>query len=172
MANVRLNVDANGAAQFRRQAERLKRLANGDFERELAVAVRRESREVLDEVRAAARAVEVTSSRGGQAPPSYSRNLRRRVASATYVSVRKDGVSFRVSGARVGSDGYGYALARYLDGTLRRARNWRHPVFQNPQRTKPWVTQHGSPWFFVTIRANRHEFASALRRALSSIARG
>jgi hypothetical protein len=62
-------------------------------------------------------------------------------------------------------------LARYLDGTLRRARNWRHPVFQNPERTKPWVTQHGSPWFFVTIRANRHEFSAALRRALSRMMR-
>lgn len=170
-----LRVQADGSAALRRKADQLRRLAGSDFEAKLAQTIRDESRAVLVDVRAAALAVEVTSSRGGTAPPvggygpPQPRRLRGRIAGATYVSATKQGVSFRVSGKRVGR--YGTALARYLDGTLGNSKRWRHPVFQNPQGTAPWTWEQGQPWFFVTITKNKDNFERALRRAIARMAR-
>jgi hypothetical protein len=41
-------------------------------------------------------------------------------------------------------------------------------VFGNPNR---WRTQIGRPWFFVTIRAGRPTFESAIERGMTKTAR-
>jgi hypothetical protein len=159
---IRLNT--NGEKPFRRLARDFGQAARGQLQRHLRDNIRQTAQPVLNDIRAACLAVEVQSTRGGHARPSYSRGLRRRVAAATRVTVAYAGVRFGVAGGAVGP--YGTALAAYLDSEL--APNWRHPVFGGPA----WTQQHGSPFFFVTIRRHASEFEAACWRAIDEVLRG
>lgn len=159
---IRLNTD--GERPFRRLAKDFGEAARGGLQQRLRNNIRQTAQPVLNEIRAACMAVEVQSTRGGTARPSYSRGLRRRVAAATRVTVAYQGVRFGVSGGAVGP--YGAALAAYLDSEL--APRWRHPVFGGPA----WTVQHGSPFFFVTIRRHADDFEDACWRAIDEVLRG
>lgn len=162
--NLEIRLATDGEQQFRRLARQFGEAANGGLQRKLRDELRETAGPVLNDIRAACLAVEVSSERGGNARPSYSRALRRRVAAATRVTVAYQGVRFGVFGGAVGP--YGAALAAYLDAEL--APNWRHPVFGH----SAWTTQHGSPFFFSTIRRHSNDFERACWKAISEVLRG
>lgn len=161
---IRLRTD--GEAEFRALAQRLRRAASGELERKLRRNLREAGRPVVAHLRTAVMAVNVTSSRGGTADPSYSRQLRQRVASAIRLSVAFQGIRFAVQGSAVGDGKYGLTLPKYLDGELPMYKNWRHPVFG---QEGVWEVQHGKPWFFVTIREHAADFEEACVAAINEI---
>lgn len=161
---VRLRTD--GEAEFRALAQRLRQAAAGELERKLRRNLRAAGRPVVSDLRAAVMRVNVTSSRGGMAHPSYSRNLRQRIASAIRVSVAFAGIRFAVQGSAVGDGKYGFTLPKYMDGELPMYKNWRHPVFGNEN---VWEVQYGQPWFFVTIREHAADFEEACVAAINEI---
>lgn len=163
--DIEIRLFTSGEAELRALSARLKKAAGGELERKLRRNLRSAGQPVLMELRAAVKAVQVTSSRGGMAPPSYSRQLRTRIARALRVSVAFKGVRFNVQGSAMGDAKYGAALAKYMDGELPMYRNWRHPVFGK----EPWVVQHGKPWFFVTIRRHTADFEEACVSAINEI---
>lgn len=160
-----IRLRTNGEGEFRALAQRLRRAGSGELEKKLRSKMREAGRPVLVELKARVLAVQVTSSQNGQAPPSYSRQLRRRISSALRVSVAYKGIRFAVQSQLLGDGKYSDNLPRYLDGELPGYKNWRHPVFGK----EPWVVQYGKPWFFVTIREHAADFESACVEAINEI---
>lgn len=163
--DMEIRLFTDGEAEFRDLSRALRKAAAGDLEKKMRANLRKAAQPVLAELRVAVMGVQVSSSKGGQAPPSYSRQLRRRVAAAMRISVAFSGVRFAVQASVIGEGKYSGALAKYLDGELPMYRNWRHPVFGRDV----WVTQHGSPYFFVTIRAHAADFEEACVEAVNEI---
>lgn len=153
--------------QLDRLLRRLKDEGRGDLERRMRRNIRTAARPVVADLRRAVMAVEVTSSRGGAAPPVRSTGLRARVAAAVTVSTTRRGVRIRVPAGRVGD--HGRSLPRYLDADLERYRRWRHPVFGD--REREWVQQRGQPWFFTTIHRHNQTLRRAVVAAIDEAAR-
>ena len=63
---------------------------------------------------------------------------------------------------------HGHSLPRYLDGTIRSYRRWRHPVFGNRD---VWTEQSGSAWFFVTMRRRAPTFQREVLRVMADVER-
>lgn len=167
MPDMEVRINTEGEQAFRALGRRLKEAAGGKkLDTKLRANIRETARPVVEELRSAVRSVQVQSSRGGMGKPHYSRQLRARVASAVRVSVAYKGVRFNVLGSAVGP--YGSQLARYLDSELPGYARWRHPVFGHHDR---WVEQHGSPWFFETIRHHAADFERACERAIDEVLR-
>lgn len=163
--DIDIRLRTNGESEFRALAQRLRRAGSGELEKKLRSNIRAAGRPVLAQLKVAVMAVEVQSSKGGHAPPSYSRLLRKRISSALRMSVAYKGIRFAVQSQLLGEGKYSENLPRYLDGELPGYKNWRHPVFGK----EPWVVQHGKPWFFVTIRAHAGDFEDACVKAINEI---
>lgn len=159
-----ITVRVSHTSELSRLARRFRAAGSGGFQRDLQSHLQREGRPVLTQIRASVRSLEVGSSRGGTARPDTSTALRARLAAATDVTPRGNGVRFEVHGAQVGP--YGHRLAKLTDTEL--APRWRHPVFGNRRN---WQTNTGRPWFFVTIRAAKDQFRGAVLRAMAATAR-
>lgn len=164
--DMEVRLFADGEQELRALARRMRDAGNGDLQAKLRRNLRDAGRPVLAELRTAVVGVQVTSSRGGKAHPSYSRQLRQRVAKALRLSVAYRGIRFNVQGSAMGDAQYGAALAKYLDGQLAGYRRWRHPVFG---QAEVWAEQSGRPWFFVTIMANADQFEAACVDAVNEI---
>lgn len=162
MASVSTSYRTEGGEQLRRLAKRLKAAGNAkELEKNMTRRIRKAAIPLTRDMRAAVRAVEVSSTKGGHARPDNSTNLRNRVASAIRVSTALRGIRVYVSGKAVGP--YGSTLALYLDAELAFFSKWRHPVFGNKEK---WVTQTGQPWFYVTARKHYWRFQQEVREAI------
>lgn len=161
MADIDIRISVRGEQELKNMARRLREAGMGQLQKELNKELREAGRPVIEEIRAAARAVHVTGDRGGAGTPKGSTRLRARVASAVRMSIAAKGIRFTVQGSAVGA--YGSTLAAYLD--FETAPNWRHPVFGGPA----WSGQTGQPYFFVTIRANETRFMEACERAMETV---
>jgi hypothetical protein len=139
----------DGQQQYRALSRRLREAGRGDLQRKLTRAIRREGQPALNAVRQAWLSIDVESlppnDRGGHGRPDTSTGLRQRVARATRMSVRQNGIAISVSGTRV--DARYPTLAMYLNGFPRK-RPWRHPVFGN---RLVWVAQRGREVFYPTL---------------------
>lgn len=173
------NASTKGARELQRLAVQIKEAGgDGSMLRRFRREIREAGAPCVADLRAAVMAVKVTrgvdehSRRwdGGRfvlrddlpkrKPGRWGRRstgLRARVSGAVGISQTRKGVRIRVSAQRVGD--YGNTLPRYLDGSLPKSKNWRHPLFGNREI---WVTQHGSPWFFNTIDRHRASFRKAV----------
>lgn len=157
-------VNIEGAGELRALSRRLKDAGRGDLQRELRQQIRDEGKPVIRDLRRAAMAVDVSSTRGGRARPRGSTNLRARTAKATGLSTTQNGILIRTRGRRV--DAAYPTLPKYLDSTLGRFDRWRHPVFGHMD---VWTQQRGEPWFFVTVRRHARAFRRAVFDAIRSI---
>lgn len=155
-----IHMKAGGANRYREVARRLRKAGRGDLQRELTKAVRKEGAPALAAVRAAWLTVDVESSQGGTARPDTATGLRRRVARATRISVRQNGITISVSGKRV--DPKYPSLAHYLNGFPRK-RAWRHPVFGNRLN---WTAQRGQEVFWPTLNEHRPRWRKAVEAAM------
>lgn len=168
------NVSTKGAQQIRDLSAQIKAAGgDGTMLRKFRKEIRDAGAPCVADLKSAVMGVKVTrgndpyarrTQRTGVAPRrSTSRwgprstGLRARVADAVGISQTKKGIRIRVSATKVGP--YGTSLPRYLDWTLPRSKRWNHPVFGN---RSVWVTQQGSPWFFVTIDQHRTSFRAAV----------
>lgn len=165
---MEVEMQASGDREFAQVGRRLLEAGRGELQKKLRENIRDAGRPVVEEIRTAVRAVEVESTQGGMAPPSYSRGLRQKAASGTRMYVSYRGVRFVVHASYVGAGKYSGALLRYLDAELPMYKNWRHPVFGNKD---VWTVQHGSPWFFVTVRRNAARFENACLEAMDQTVR-
>lgn len=165
MADLPIQVSIDGAERLRRLSREL-RDAPKELQRGLRKEIRDAATPVVADVRRAALAVEVSSTRGGHARPDHSTGLRAAVARATGVSITTRGIRIRVSGRKLGKTHHP-KLARYLDASLGRYRRWRHPVFGDRDT---WVEQSGQPFFYSTIRRHRRDFRRACFKAMDNVA--
>lgn len=167
MGEIEVRLFTSGEAELRSLARSLQNAGRGELQARLRRNLREAGQPVISELRSAVMDVTVSSTKGGAGRPSYSRDLRVKVARAIRLSVAYRGVRFNVQTQAIGIPKYGAALAKYLDGELPMYRNWRHPVFGKDV----WTVQHGQPWFFVTIRANASRFEDACVDAVNEIIR-
>lgn len=165
MATLPIFVSVQGAQELQALSRRLRDAGRGDLRRRLRSEIRDAGRPVITDLRRAVMGVDVSSTRGGMAPPVRSTNLRRRTARATRLSVTQNGIRIRVRSTMV--DRRYPSLPKYLDASLGRFDRWRHPVFGNK---KAWTQQTGEPWFFVTIHRHRRDFRRACFNAMERIA--
>lgn len=166
-------VSTKGAQQIRELSVRIKDAGDKGMMRKFRRNIRAAGDPCVQELRGAVMGVKVTrgdddfarrTKETGVAPRRSttrwgprSTGLRARVAASIGVSQTKKGIRIRASATRIGP--YGKSLPRYLDGTLRGYKDWRHPTFGN---RKVWVNQHGQPWFFSTITKHRASFRKAV----------
>ena len=137
-----------------------------EMRRNLRKRIRAAAKPVEADIRAAVMGVSVTSSKGGNAPPNDSTQLRARVAKAVTTRITARGVRIEVSSRRFKGEGnpkHRMRLPKYLSGELKSYNRWRHPVFGNREN---WVEQTGSPYFFVTIHKHRTDFRRAVGDAI------
>lgn len=138
------------ADRFKTLAARLKRASRGDLQKKLTHAVRREGQPALAAVRAAWAGVEVTSPKGG----GYSSGLRARIAAATRINVRANGIRVQVDSAKVDAK-YGRTLVFGMDALF----HWAHPVFGN---RNAWSQQRGQEVFYSTLYQYEDEWRDAV----------
>lgn len=164
MPRVPIFVSVDGAQRLKQLSRDLKAAGRGDLQRDMRREIRAAGKPVVEDIRRAVLGVDVSSSRGGTAPPDRSTGLRARVAKATGISTTARGIRIRVSGRRLGDDA---KLAKYLDASLGRYARWRHPVFGNRDN---WAQQQGEPYFFNTIRKHTKDFRKAVDTAMAKTA--
>lgn len=180
MAKGLILVQAEGGRELKELNRRMKNAGDGKaLKRRLRQEIKDAGDPVVQDLRAAVRRVNVTSSQGGTARPDRSTGLRRRVARATGLSITTSGIRIRVSPKKVSrgqsatGKSYGDTLPKYLDASVGRYDRWRHPVFfpgsisEAPSRRV--VQQEGQPWFFPTITKHRSDFRSAVFAAMEDI---
>lgn len=164
-ADIDVRIQVIGQDEFRALAARLRQVkAGNEIQKRLNQNLRSKGQPVIQELRSAVMGVQVTSSKGGMGKPHYERGLRAKVAKAVRMSIAAKGIRFNVESGRVDSK-YGGALAKYLDSELPGYKDWRHPVFGRDI----WTVQHGSPWFFQTIRAHADSFENACVSAINDV---
>lgn len=168
MSTLPIFVSAQGAQELQQLSRRLKDAGRGDLQKQLRREIREAGKPVITDIRQAVMNVDVSSSRGGMAPPNRSTGLRARTAKATGLSVTQRGIRIRVKGRRV--DPKYPSLVKYLDGTIGKYGRWRHPVFWPGKiGTAPAnrvVQQSGEAYFFVTINRHRRQFRRAAFEAI------
>jgi hypothetical protein len=160
-ATVWMKVD--GAEKYRALSRRLRQAGQGELQRKLTRAIRKEGGPALAAVRQAWLGVEVSSSKGGTAPPDTATGLRRRVAAATRIQVQQRGIRISVNSARIDPP----SLVFYLNGFPAK-RDWRHPVFGNRE---VWVAQRGQEVFAPTLRRFAPQWRKAIMQAMEETAR-
>lgn len=165
MARTTIWVGVEGADRFKRLSRDLREAGRGDLRRQLRREIRSAGRPVVRDVQTAVLGVQVSSSRGGHARPDRSTGLRQRVAKATTIAIRQNGIRIRVSARKVGP--YGEQLPKYLDASLGRYDRWRHPVFGN---RSVWTQQKGEPYFGRTILRHTRDFRNAIFKAMDDVA--
>lgn len=188
MANARISFSATGYDEWRRTAKAL-RAAPKELRANLRKQIVQAGQPVLDEVKAAARSIPVTSSRGGGTKRRQTYNalqagrrahaagrairpaavrasrspagLRDRVAAASKLQVRARGIRFIVDSTNLPESQR--TLPRHLDSQ----KGWRHPVFGNRE---DWVHQQGRPYFGTTISKHATDFRNAVLKAMDETA--
>lgn len=188
MAEARLSISATGAVEWRRLSKNL-RQAPREMRAELRQKIQQAGRPILDDVKAAARSIPVTSSRGGgglrraqfhafTAEQSARRtgrdigaaiarglrkprSLRANIASAAKLQIRAQGIRYIIDSS--GLPESQRTLPRHLDSP----KGWRHPVFGD--RTN-WVHQQGKPYFGATISKRSNDFRQAIFAAMEETA--
>ncbi|MGH3096944.1 MAG: hypothetical protein ACRDMV_13215 [Streptosporangiales bacterium] len=158
--------------QFKALSRSLREQGDGALQRRLRADIRKAGKPVVAKVKQRARNVHVSSSKGGHAPPDKSTRLRERVANATKLDIRPQGIRIKVIGRKV-DPVYGRRLPKYLDALpFGKYKRWRHPVFGNwnvhPDSARQ---QRGFPYFGVTIRHHAQDFRRAVQRAMDDAAR-
>lgn len=168
-----IGMHVNGS-DLEKLSRRLKAQADGGAQKRYRKAVLESTRPVESQLRAAARSIRVTSSRGGEVRPERGSRKRRaqeplraRLAAAVGTRPTRKGLRFYVDAEQVDPQ-YGASLSRYSDGELQKWRRWRHPVFGDEET---WVQQTGSPWFFTTIRKSASRVEQAIEDAMDDVAR-
>lgn len=174
-------VSTKGAQQIRELSVRIKDAGDKGMMTKFRRNIREAGAPCVQELRTAVMGVKVTrgndpfarrTKETGVAPRRStnrwgprSTGLRARVAASIGVSQTKKGIRIRASATKIGP--YGASLPKYLDGTLRLYKDWRHPVFGD---TETWVSQKGQPWFFSTITRHRAGFRKAVFEVLNETA--
>lgn len=159
MPDLNIGMQVEGMFKLQHLHRRLREVGNKDLQRELTTQIRDAGRPVLEDVKRAALAIPAKTSRTSS---RKRRGLRRQLAAATQLSIRKDGVRFWVSSARMDPDKI--SLPRNMD----KPKGWRHPVFGDRQT---WVHQTGHPWFKSTIEHHAEDFRQACVDAIDRIAK-
>ena len=168
MAKASVEFRTRGAEELRALSTRLRDLSNGDLKKELTKGIRAAGKPAVRDVKRAAKAVEVTSSRGGT---KRTTGLRKSVARSTGMSVRQTGgIRIEVSKKKMSRTHgkYGAALSKYLDSTPRGYARWRHPVFGQED---VWSVQFGKPYFYNTLNHHEARFRGGVVEAMESIKR-
>lgn len=173
-----ISLAATNVSAYRDLAKKLRQAGRKDLRKELRQKITEAGRPVLEDVKAAARAIPVTSRGGGRkqrrrynvdratterAKASAGRRaagLRATIASATKLQVTARGVRFVVQSSKLPPDQQ--SLPRHLDST----KGWRHPVFGDRD---VWVEQQGRPYFGVTIKQRAPAFRRAIAEAMEKI---
>lgn len=171
--------------QFLRLARELRGPANKELRKQLGKALRQRATPVVQDVRAAVRAIPAKGSRGGGTAARTAarrvtksgkvrknprpRGLRDTIAASTAFQLRLSGSSPAVR-ILVRQSSLP-ANQRYLPSRLNNPQGWRHPVFGNRDN---WVHQQGHPFFDVTIGKHaqplRRDILAAIDRACTVIA--
>lgn len=182
MVSARVVLSAQGATELHKLGKRLKEAGRDDLRRKMRKHIRQAGKPVVADMKRAVLGVNVTrgddpyrrrTEETGIAPRRSTdrwgprtTGLRARTGHALGISQTRKGIRILVSAQRFGD--YGLTLPRYLDGSLRNFRRWRHPVFGNRE---VWVTQHGDPWFFVTFNRHRTRFINAVDDGIKEMLR-
>lgn len=179
MPPAKFSVSAQGYAQYRELAKKLRAAGRRDLRKQLRTRITDAGKPVVEDVRNAVLAVKTTSTRGGgtkqrrefnvgratteRAKKSASRRrsgLRRSIASATKLQITARGVRFVVNSNALPVD------QRHLPRHLDSAKGWRHPVFGDRHN---WVHQQGQPWFGATIKRKAPAFRQAILKAMDDV---
>lgn len=178
MPPLGISLAATNVSAYRDLAKKLRQAGRKDLRKELRQKITEAGRPVLDDVKAAARDIPVTSRGGGRAQrrkynverattdrakASAARRgsgLRATIAAATKLQVTAKGVRFVVQSSKLPPDQQ--SLPRHLDSE----RGWRHMVFGNRD---VWVAQKGRPYFAVTIKKRAPAFRRAILTAMEKI---
>jgi hypothetical protein len=156
------SVDAG--KQLQELSAKLRTVGHDGLMRKLRRNIRVAGGPVIADLQGKVQAVKVTPGRKGGSPSDS--HLRERVANALTTSVTDRRVRIMVNGRKVGPSGD--ALAKYLDGTDKRYKRWRHPVYGHRDR---WGEQTGQPWFYKTITQHSSDFRRAVLAAMDETAR-
>jgi hypothetical protein len=169
LAEALIWTKVNGQDKYRELARRLRAAGRGDLQRKMTAAIRKEGEPALIALRAAWMSIDVQSlppnDKGGRARPDNATGLRRRVARASRLSVRQNGITITVSGKRV--DPSYPSLVQYLNGFPRR-RPWRHPVFGN---RLVWTAQRGQEVFYPTLIQFTRQWRKGIEDAMEDTRR-
>lgn len=188
MAGARLSLSLVGAQEWRQLSRNLRGAANRGMRAALRKRIQDAGRPVLDEVKAAARSIPVTSEGGGGADRRRTFNslqagrraaksgkdigkaaarggrrnagLRSSVAAATKLQITARGIRFAVDSSNLPESQR--SLPRHLDSP----KGWRHPVFGNTQN---WVHQQGRPYFASTISRSAPKFRQSILDAMEDV---
>jgi len=179
MAHAKFSVSAQGYAQYRELAKKLRAAGRGDLRKKLRARMTEAGKPIVDDVRAAVQAIPITSTRGGGSAQRRKFNvvratterakrsafkrhsgLRRSIASATKLQITAKGVRFVVNSNALPEKQQ--SLPRHLDS----AKGWRHPVFGDRHN---WVHQQGRPYFASTIKRKAPAFRQAIIKAMDDI---
>jgi hypothetical protein len=167
MPKIRLDMQLGGTRKVAELARNLRRAGDGELADELHRRIQQEASPVVAALRAAVMRVEVSSTKGGLAPPTRRRGLRLHTAAATGFRVLSDGVRFEVDPGQMRHDGWPGDMPTYLDASVGHYGRWLHPVFGN---MSVWTIQRGSAWFFRTIRDHFDDFRRGIRDVMHDIA--
>lgn len=173
-----VSISAAGYQDFRALAKKLRQAGKKDLRKKLRKKISDAGQPVLGEVRAAVRAIPITSHGGGtgqrtahnvaratterakKAAARRGAGLRATIASATKLQITAKGVRFVVSSNRFPAD------QRTLPRRLDSEKGWRHPVFGDREK---WVHQRGKPYFAATIKKRAPAFRRAIIAAMEEI---
>lgn len=180
MPPVGIGVKVANAQAYRQLAKDLRKAGRTDLRKALRKKISEAGKPVLEDVKAAARAIPVTSRGGGtrqrrrynvsrattdRAKQSAERRhagLRATIAAATKLQITAKGVRFVVQSSKLPADQQ--SLPRHLDSE----KGWRHPVFGDKN---VWVHQKGRPYFGATIKKKAPAFRRAIVEAMEEIRR-
>jgi hypothetical protein len=156
-----ITIHVDGQEKLGRLAGRLRQAAGGGLRRNINDGLTKSGNAALQAVRGAFKGVNITGEGGGGGLPSGSTGLRARVAAATMLYERGDGLQYRTHVDRV--DGrYGGTLTHGVNGT-----RWRHPTFGRP----PWTGEVGEEVFFSTLRRFHGVWQAGIQRGMDATAR-
>jgi hypothetical protein len=165
MATV-LQASLRGGAELRRTAAVLRAAGREDLRRDVGRAVRAEGQPTLNDLKSAARRVNITGVRAGGKPftaATRAKHLRERIANATVLEVRTAGSETRVTFHTVASRmGDAKVIPRYAD----LGRPWRHPIMGRRAR---WASSRGESWFWPPIKDHLPKFRERISVVLDEI---
>lgn len=181
MASSGIDLRITGGESFAALSKRLKGPAQKTLRLEMNKAIREAAKPMVADLKAAVMAVDSkvdgkaglgsaevaramhAGSRKVEAKKSH--GLRATIARSIQLKITasgpRTGVRIRVDGTKLPED------ERKLPMDLDNPKGWRHPVFGNRDK---WVTQHGRPWWDVTILKHKETVRSRILDAMKSTA--
>lgn len=188
MADARISLSIVGAREWKQLSKNLRGAGNRGMRTALRKRIQEAGQPVLDEVKAAARNIPVTSEGGGGTNRRRTFNslqagrraakrgkdigkaaarggrrsagLRTSIAAATKLQITARGIRFVVASANLPESQR--TLPRHLDSP----KGWRHPVFGNREH---WVHQQGKPYFASTISKRAPAFRQSILDAMEDV---